>query len=473
MSDKITHERTLGQKDIFLFCVSAVLLLDTLAAGATMGPAVLFWWILLTAVFLIPFGAISAELGVAYPEQGGIYAWVKRAYGLKWASRISWYYWANVAVWVPAIFILFAGVFAQLFFPDMTLFSQIVLGVVLIWVVVLANIVALNVGKWVPNAGAVIKLLIFAVLIVGSFLYAMDNGVANEFTLATVLPTFENGGLSLQYLPAVIYGMLGFELVSASSEEMKNPRRDIPRATFKSIAVVVGAYLFATTAILVAQPAEEVDVVEGLMDTLSMFFGGSNAGDAFVLLLGVGALYTFFSNGVTWAMGANRAAAEAAIDRELPAWFGIESKRGTPVGAAVLLGFAASVLLMLYGWLAGSNEDLFWALFAFSGVIFIMPYVAMCIAFVKLREQGHGAVSDVEPTGLFRFPGSPKVVKFFAYLCAAILTTTIILFIYTPGEGVHWEVLWGSLAVLLLGEAVIYRKTSIAAEQVSALGESG
>jgi len=459
MLDKIKHEKTLGQRDIFLFCVSAVLLLDTLAAGATMGATVLFWWAFLTAIFLIPFGAISAELGVAYPEQGGIYAWVKRAYGLRWASRISWYYWANVAVWVPAIFILFAGVFAQLFFPDMSLAAQIVLGVALIWVVVLANVVTLNVGKWVPNAGATIKLLIFAVLIVGSVLYAMDNGIANDFTLATVLPTLENGGFSLQYLPAVIYGMLGFELVSASSEEMKNPRRDIPRATFKSIAVVVGAYVLATTAILVAQPAGEVDVVEGLMDTLSLFFGGSTIGDAFVLLLGVGALYTFFSNGVTWAMGANRAAAEAAIDRELPAWFGVESKRGTPVGAAVLLGFAASILLILYGYLAGSNEDLFWALFAFSGVIFIMPYVAMCAAFVTLRDQDAARGGQIERAGLFRFPGSPRLVKFFAYLCAAVLSTTILLFIYTPGEGVHWEVLWGSLAVLLLGELVIYKKS--------------
>jgi len=199
------------------------------------------------------------------------------------------------------------------------------------------------------------------------------------------------------------------------------------------------------------------------MDTLSLFFGGSSLGDAFVLLLGVGALYTFFSNGVTWALGANRAAAEAAIDRELPAWFGVESKRGTPVGAAVLLGFAASILLILYGYLAGSNEDLFWALFAFSGVIFIIPYVAMCAAFVTLRDQDAARGGQIERAGLFRFPGSPGLVKFFAYLCAAVLSTTILLFIYTPGEGVHWEVLWGSLAVLLLGELVIYKKSGAVA----------
>lgn len=454
MSEVNKNIKTLGRRDIFLFCISAVLLLDTLAAGAVMGPTIIFWWVALTVLFLIPFGTISIELGSVYPEQGGIYAWVKRAYGQKMASRISWYYWANVAVWVPAIFILFSGVFSQLFFPEMSLTAQITLGVALIWVVVLVNTLALNIGKWIPNAGAAIKLVIFALLIFGGLSYGLEHGIANEFTLATMIPSTENGGWSLQYLPAVVYGMLGFELASASSAEMKNPKKDLPKAVFSSIAVVVGAYILATTAILVAQPAGDVDVVDGLVDTLGKFFGGSAMGDAFVIVLGVGALYTFFSNAVTWSMGANRASAEAALDKELPALFAIESKQGTPVGSAILLGIAASVLLVLYGVMAGNNEDLFWSLFAFSGVIFMLPYVAMCTAFVKLRESHVGSNGTIADDGNFRFPGSPKVAKFFAYLCAAILSVTIILFIYTPGEGMAWEVLWGALAVIFIGEIV-------------------
>ncbi len=456
MSEQQINIKTLGIRDIFLYCVSAVLLLDTLAAGAVMGPTVIFWWVLLTILFLIPFGAISTELGSAYPEQGGIYAWVKRAYGQRMASRISWYYWANVAVWIPAIFILFAGVFSQLFFPDMSLTSQIILGVALIWVVVIANIVALNIGKWVPNIGAAIKLAIFAILIIGGITYGLENGIANEFSLATMIPSTENGGLSLQYLPAVVYGMLGFELASASSAEMKNPKRDLPKAVFSSIAVVVVAYLLATSAILVAQPAENVDVVDGLIDTLSTFFGGSPLGDAFVVFLGVGALYTFFSNAATWAMGANRAAAEAAIDKELPQAFAIETKHGTPLGASILLGVVASVLLTLYGFLAGNNEDLFWSLFAFSGVIFMLPYVAMCTAFVKIRSQDAHKERDEE---VFRFPGKPGFVKVCAYLCATILAVTITLFIYVPGEGVAWEVLWGALATIVIGEILTFRSS--------------
>ena len=450
MSTTHTHEKTLARRDIFLYCVSAVLLLDTLAAGAVMGPTIVFWWLLLTLLFLLPFGAISTELGVHYPEQGGIYAWVKRAYGAQMASRISWYYWANVAVWIPAIFILFSGIFSQLFFPEMSLNAQITLGVVLIWVVTFTNIMTLNIGKWIPNLGAIIKLLIFVVLIIGAIQYGLANGIANEFTLATMIPSTENGGLSLQYLPAVVYGMLGFELASASSEEMNDPKRDLPKAVFSSIFVVVAAYILATSAILIAIPAANVDVVDGLIDTFVLLFADSEIGMPVVVILGVGALYTFFSNGATWAMGANRAAAEAAIDKELPAFLAIETRHGTPLGAAVSMGVAASVMLILYGVIATTNEDLFWTLFAFSGVIFMIPYVVMCLAFIKIRQQDSELANDG-----FRLPGGPGFVRGASYLCAFILSLTILLFMWTPGEAIHWEVVWGSLTVVVLGEIII------------------
>ena len=61
---------------------------------------------------------ICAEMGCTYPEQGGIYAWVRSAFGGRWGSRVSWGYWVNTAVWIPAIFILFAGILKQLNHPN-------------------------------------------------------------------------------------------------------------------------------------------------------------------------------------------------------------------------------------------------------------------------------------------------------------------------------------------------------------------
>ncbi|WGL15321.1 APC family permease [Microbulbifer bruguierae] len=444
---EVAVKKNLGKRDMILFTVSAILLVDTLAATAAIGTSSIFWWLFLGLFFFVPFALVSAELGCAYPEKGGIYAWVRDAFGGRWASRISWSYWVNVAIWMPAIFILFAGVAKQLFWPEMGVTGQIGLGIVLTWIAVIANVVTLNVGKWVPNIGAIFKIIIFTAIIAGAVVYASENGLANPINFDSIKP---NLGDSLQYIPAIIYGMLGFELISASSEEMRNPQKDVPRSILVSGAIILALYTLGTTAILAAIPAGEIDLVEGLVDTLRLFFAQLPFGNALVTALGIAALYTFFSNGVTWAIGGNRAAAEAAEEGELPQAFAIKSRsRNTPVGAAVLMGVMSTLVLVLYGLLVNSNEDLFWSLFAFSGVIFLLPYVGMFLAFLKMRRV------DGARARPFRVPGGDGFARALTYFCVAILAGSIFLFIYTPGEGVQWPVLIGSIVTLLLGELAI------------------
>lgn len=447
MSETISHSKTLRQRDMVLFTVSAILLLDTLTAAASVGAPAVFWWLFLGVIFFIPFAMICAEMGCAYPEQGGIYAWIRDGFGGRWASRATWCYWVNTAVWIPAIFLLFAGVFKQMFFPDLSLGWQITIGVVLTWLAVAVNVMTLDVGKWIPNLGAILKVIIFIAIIIGAYNYIGSNGMANPLTPATLKPDWSN---SLQYIPAIIYGMLGFELVSAGSAEMKNPARDVPRAIFISGSIIIVLYLLGTIAVLAAIPSGDINLVEGLIDTLQLFFGDSAAGRVFVMALGIGALYTFFSNGVTWALGCNRAAAEAAIEGELPKIFALESKNlGTPIGAAVLMGLVSTVVLILYGMLAGSNEDLFWSLFAFSAVIFLLPYQGMLLAFIRMR------IRDPDHHRPYAVPGGLGAARLFAWLCIAVLGLSIVLFMYTPGSGLEWPVLIGVVTTLLIGEVVI------------------
>ncbi|MEM6318688.1 MAG: APC family permease [Bacteroidota bacterium] len=443
--------KALGQKDIVLFCVAAILLLDTLAASASIGVSAIFWWLFLGVIFFVPFGLISAELGCAYPEQGGIYVWVKKAFGKRWAARVTWSYWVNITVWAPAIFILFAGIFKQLFWTDLSLQGQVCIGVLLTWLTVLVNCVTLDVGKWVPNIGAVLKMAIFLLLIFGAIQYVGTNGTANEISWKSLRPNLSN---SLQYISVIIYGMLGFELVSANSEQMRQPAKDVPRAILISGAIILTLYTAATAAMLVAIPVEDINLVEGLMDTLYLFFGSTGLGGAFALFLGIGALYTFFAGGAVWAIGGNSAMAEAAQQGEFPSIFAKESLiRKTPVGSALLFGLSSTLILVLYGFLAGSNEDLFWSLFAFSGILFFLPYIAMSLAFVQLRRK------DANHPRPYQIPGGSSVAIFIGYLCALILTFTMTLFFYTPEDGMQWPVFLGAVALILIGEGLIYVST--------------
>jgi amino acid transporter len=149
-------------------------------------------------------------------------------------------------------------------------------------------------------------------------------------------------------------------------------------------------------------------------------------------------------------LGCNRAAAEAAQEGELPRLFGIENEQlGTPVGAAVAMGVFGTVVLLLYGFLSKSNEDLFWSLFAFSAVIFLLPYIGLLLAFIRSRS------ADKDRHRPFKVPGGNAFAIFLACLCIVVLSLSILLFLYTPGVGIQFPVLAGALVMIAIGEVLI------------------
>ena len=109
------ESKKLGLAEIVLFGVCTVLVVDTVAASAIAGPGGMVWWLILLFTFFLPYGLITAELTTTYPAEGGIYDWVKRAFGRRWGARTAWLYWINYAMWIPAVFYLFAVVIGQIF----------------------------------------------------------------------------------------------------------------------------------------------------------------------------------------------------------------------------------------------------------------------------------------------------------------------------------------------------------------------
>ncbi len=447
--------KVLHSLDMTLFTVCAILIVDQLAASAAIGVQSIFWWIVTLVLFFIPYGLITAELGSAYPEEGGIYAWVRRAFGARWAGRTAWLWWVNVAFWMPSVYILFAGIFAELVAPDLSLTAKIAITLALTWITVGINIVALDVGKWVPNIGAMFKVIIMLAIGLGGIIYAARNGVANPFTLETMAPSW---GASLAFLPVILYNYLGFELMSGAGEEMDNPAYDVPRAIIRSGAIIAFFYIFATVGILVALPLEDIGLIEGLTDTFRRLFGTSGAGGIVATALAVMALYSLVANMVTWTIGANRSAAEAANRGDLPLIFArLHARYRTPASAAFLCGVISSAVLLVYGGLASSAEDLFWTTFAFSSVVFLLPYFLLFLSFLKLRN------SDATTPRPYRVPGGRTGAVVMAVVCMAFILQAIIFFIYQPGEFDRvyaGAVVGGVLLTIIAGEMLIRRRKS-------------
>jgi glutamate:GABA antiporter len=446
-------KRVLKHIDMLLFTVCAILIIDQLAASASIGVSSIFWWLFTLILFFIPYGMITAELASKYPEQGGIYAWVKRAYGPRWGARTSWLYWVNVALWMPSVYLLFSGMLAQILNIELGLWPQISLAIVFTWITVWVNIASLEIGKWVPNLGAVLKAIIMLAIGIGGWWYASQHGVANDFSYHNMLPKLSDG---LGFLPVIVYSFLGFELISGASEEMQNPEKDVIKSTVIAGVLITVFYMMGTIGILIALPLEQISLVEGLIDTLRKIFGSSTMANATVFVLGIAALYTLYANMVTWSMGANRSIAEAAYRKDLPAVFGqMHPINQTPRSAALITGVVSSVVIILYGLLAANAEDLFWTLFKFSTIIFLLPYLLMFPAFIHLRRRESHAETA------YTVPGGLVIATVLAIVCQLFIVQAIVLFVWVPGEPfLTYETLAiaiGTLLVLIIGEILIHR----------------
>lgn len=442
--------KVLGFKDITLYTVSAMLFMDQIALAASLGATSLFWWGYVLIFLFIPMAMISSELGTTYPKNGGIYQWVRKAFGYRWGARISWMYWITNAAWMPSVYILFAGMLSELFFPDLSLWHQVFIGIALAIITACFNVVALNLGKWLPNLGAVLKVISVLALGIAGIQYGLDNGFANALTMDTMIPS---SGLEIAALGIMVYGVMGTELACNSADEMANPKRDIPRSILASGLIVACFNVFGTLGVLAAVPAEETEVTQIFIHSLYNLYGETGFGYLFATMIACFVIFTLFTNMVTWSMGTNRAAIEAADEGELPKVFGIvHPKYQTPVGSALIAAAVSSTALLTYGLVADTAEDLFWALMSFSAMLFLMPYVAMVLAFIKLRLND----STERP---FRMPVSNSVAVVIAGFVVLNIIGAIVMFVYIPGEPVDWsftlQVLGGIAVSLIAGEVII------------------
>jgi glutamate:GABA antiporter len=198
--------------------------------------------------------------------------------------------------------------------------------------------------------------------------------------------------------------------------------------------------------------------IEGLVEAFKAIFARKGAGEVAVDALGIAAVYTFVSNMTTWTMGANRAAAEAASDGELPRLLAREHPtRRTPVAAFAISGIVSTVVLIVTALFINKQNSLFFAIFAASSVIFLMPYLLMFPAVVKLRRI------DPDRERPFRVPGGDASIAVLATVTTLIVAATIVLFIWPeiPSAPEDWSytgpLLGVVVAALLVGEIIVWR----------------
>jgi amino acid transporter len=415
-----------------LFTVCGILVLDTFVVPAQIGVSSITIWVLTAILFFIPYGLINAELGAAYPEDGGIFAWVKRAFGEFHATMVGWFYWVNVAFWMPAVFIAFSWWFQLAFFPEMSLFWGAFIAVALGWVVVYIGIRGVDLSVTVTNIAAILKVAVLLVFGGLGVWYGIKNGLANDFTLKSFIPSFDN---ALVFAPTIVYNLLGFELISSIAGDLDNPGKNIPKMTVMAGAMIAVLYIFGTFGILAATPAAEIDTVDGFfyaLQELTTVFGGAGP-VIFKVLIGI-SLFTLMANMISWTLGGVEVLDAADLEKKSKLLAHKNKKYGTPDYSYILMGVISTLLIVFNFSLSGNANDVFWTILSFSFVVFLLPYLWLFPAFIKLR------LTDSETPRPYVLPGGKAGMWISGVLGEFFVGLSLIL-LFTEGDLLYYSVL--------------------------------
>lgn len=435
--------------DAVLTVICVVFVAEAAAPVAAIGNSQYFWWIFMILLFLLPYGLISSELGTTYDGEGGLYDWITKAYGHKWGARAAWYYWINFPLWMASLAIVCPGMLEVVIGKECGTVAAIIIELIFIWVVTAIAFTPTADAVWILNGAAAIK--VFLAVLVGALgIYgAVTNGVANPITIGNLLPSFDINSLS--FISVILFNMLGFEVICTMSDSMENPKKQIPQAIIIGGFVIAAIYMFSAFGIGAAIPTSEVSTDSGLIDALVLLTGKD--GGLFISVCAVLFVLTLFGNMISWSTGVNEVAAYAAANSDMPAIFAKRSeKSGMPVGSAFVNAVVASAVVIIAPFIP--NEDLFWSFFALNLVMFLMAYIPIFPAFLKLRRI------DPEANRPFKVPGSDAVLKILAYIpvvliIIALIFTAIPLSFDSETLAATLPITIGSILFIVIGEIMI------------------
>lgn len=429
--------------------ICVVFVCEAAAPAAAIGNQQFFWWVFLILTFLLPYGMIVAELGTTYDGEGGIYDWVRDGLGDKWGARISFYYWINYPFWIASLATMFPDILGMVFGVEFDLVVKLVIELAFVWIVYLMGRSKAADSEWVLNGGALIKVAVAVVVGALGIWYAMENGFASDMSPATFLPELTNTN-ALGYLSIIIFNFMGFEVICTMTDDMADPKKDIPKAIIMGGLAIAVIYLFAGFGIGAAIPAEQIDPDYGMIYALQTMVG-----DSWIFkVVCIAFLITLFANMAAWSFGVNSVARYAAEHGNMPKVFAsMISKDDMPNGANLVNAVVASLVLALQLVpIPAISEGIFWMLFGTSVVFLLLTYIPMFPAFLKLRKN------DPNRERVFSFPFKGAMMKVaLAVPCIELVLAIVATLVPLSGAEVAEKVPMLVMFLVLLGIGEVVR----------------
>lgn len=436
---------------LVLLITGAIDSIRNLPATALFGSSLIFFFAFSAIIFLIPVALVSAELSSTWSEEeGGIYSWVKHAFGDSAAFFTIWLQWINTMVWYPTILSFIAGTLAYLINPALAQNKYYIISVILIvfWSLTFLGLKGLRASAAFASFCAIAGMILpMSFIIFLAIIWLIKgNPIAIDLSLHNLIPHWKDSQ-SWVSLTAIMTSFLGMELAAVHVRNVRNPQENFPRAMFFSVLLILSTMILGSLAIAFVLPQAEIGLVDGVMQAFTNFFKAYHLTylmPLMVILLLLGSL----GGMVNWIISPAKGLLLAADNGFLPHWLYRLNNHG--IASRILLLQACLVTLLCSGFLLfPSVNAIYWLFTDLSTELYIVMYVFMFIAAWHLKGK---FAKKKRP---FAIPGGRLGYYFVCLLGLLGCTITLIIGFIPPeqsmdiGNANHFRLVF-SLGIFLM-----------------------
>ncbi|MCB1106620.1 MAG: amino acid permease [Chlamydiia bacterium] len=366
--------------------VSIMASLRNLPLVSELGWTMIFFFFAVALLFLVPSALVSAELATGWSKSGGIYVWVREALGDRWGFFAIWMQWVHNVTWYPAILSFVAATLAYVFSPNLATNPVYIQSIVLIvfWGMTLLNYFGVETSTMISTIGVILGTIIPGIFIIGLGVtwVAMGKPIEIPFQTDKLLPNFTDLS-SFVFLAGLFLSFAGLEVSAGYAGEVKNPQKNFPRAIIFAAIITFCLVMLGALSIGIVIPKEKISLVSGLMEAMRLYLENYHLAwlmPVLGILLVVGAVAEVNS----WIMGPVKALHTTSVHGNLPPFFQNLNKHGMPTHLLLFQAIIVTISSFIIIYMP-TISTAYWILSALSAQMYLIMYVFMFIAAIRLR----------------------------------------------------------------------------------------
>ncbi|CAM0117909.1 amino acid permease [Rhabdochlamydiaceae symbiont of Dictyostelium giganteum] len=381
-------KQTLSVLSLVMINLAALGGIRTWAPMAESGLSSVFFLFFGVLTFFIPLALLTAELATTWPESGGVYAWVKKAFGHRAGYLAIWLLWIQNLLWFPTMLSFLASSITFLFNPDLSQSKPLtfIFALILFWGATFVNLRGVRASSILSSIGAIFGTFIpsIALITLGIIWFFSGHPLEVSFELSSWIPKFSSPS-EMALLAGVIISLLGIEMSAVHAADVKDPQKNYPKAIWISSLTLILFSVLGVLSIVIVIPQSKLLFSAGCLQAFAFFFTAFEIKPLIPIMAGIITIGGLGSL-ATWIMGPAKGLIAAAQEEDLPPMLRQMNQYGVPQNFLFFQAVIVSLLSIAFLFLPSINIA-YWVFLVLTTQLYLTMYFLLFGSVIKLRKS--------------------------------------------------------------------------------------